>query len=171
MVVNKFTHAEWLKENKNLIMDLRYLTKNVNPRAAKFYNDAVKSENKELVGYIYQEKGAALIKQTKFKQAAKYFELAHKNAIERSDMILYFYSIIGLVISYNFAGKIYKCLKTVMLGAATLKALLGDTSTPGFFFLLQMLETSWGKKQFEQLMDKFKKEYNLTITDEPSTTE
>lgn len=152
--------SKFLKIDIKAHQDITILTKGFEELPENFEEQLKIEGNTFTLGFYYQEKASHLLERLETENAIDFFKKAQDIAIEIKNLILYFLSNIGLILSYDLKGDYMNAIETLLVGAASIRNVLGEVVTPYFYMIYQGLEEKWGKEVFGKTVVEFQKKIN-----------
>ena len=104
------------------------------------------------LGYFYNRKGMAEFQAGHPDRAIEYLALGRKASADARDVMGYFLNVMGAIMAYQAKDDKSGAVQMLLLGAASLRHVLGQGLDEYFYLIFDGLRSIWGVQEMDRVM-------------------
>jgi len=143
-----------IKENQALKDQIDLVTKGVQGVDKDFETRLIAANDMGTLAHYYNRMGSQELSKGHLDAAIEYMTLGKHAASQSQDVLAYFLNVTGLVTAYEFKDDKMGAMQALLLGASSLRAVLGRQMDEYFYMIFNGLRAIWGEEELDRVMTK-----------------
>lgn len=144
--------SEIIQENQSIKDQIDLMAKGVEGVDPEFENRLIAANDMATLAHYYNRKGMKSLGEGRHEEAIEYMTNGKYAASKAHDVAAYFLNVMGLIMAYEFKGDKSGAMQALLLGAASIRAVLGDVLDEYFYLIFDGLRAVWGEKDLSRIM-------------------
>ena len=136
-------------------------TKDLNELDDGFETRLLAARDMGTLAHYYNRKGSAVLRQGHVDEAIEYLTLGKHAAVQSQDIMAYFLNVLGLVMAYEMKDDKMGAMQALLLGATSLRNVLGDVLDEYFYMVFNGLRAIWGDEELDRVMSRITEALDL----------